>query len=96
MATRFVDERGTEWEVWEVGARLPLADAPVPRWSRAGKQREQGWLCFESATQRRRLGRYPRWWEALPSSELAALCSLASLELPEVPVAGGVGTTHAR
>lgn len=88
MARRFVDARGTEWEVWEVGARRTLADA-----SPAGGQ---GWsgggggggaagassLRFESATQRRRLGRYPAWWEALSAPELSALCAAATPEPP--------------
>ena len=75
MATRFVDARGTEWEVWRVDARPTLADA-APR----GARRDASWLRFESATQRRRLAPYPAWWEALGNRELAELCASARLE----------------
>jgi hypothetical protein len=71
VATRFVDDRGKEWEVWEVRARRLVADArpsPLPRGGR-----EESWLYFESATQRRHLATYPVWWQALPEHELEAL-----------------------
>jgi hypothetical protein len=88
MALRFVDDRGTEWEVWEVGAYRPLADAPLPRRARSqsgfGGRGPGSWLCFESATQRRRLERYPEWWHALSPRDLAALCSAARPEPPRV------------
>ena len=74
MARRFVDARGTEWEVWEMGARPVLADAAPPKRRPKGGQ---AWLCFESPTQRRRLARYPRSWQALSARELAALCAVA-------------------
>ena len=84
MARRFVDARGTEWEVWEVGARLTMADAPPPR-PRRGPA-DTPCLRFESATQRRRLAPYPARWEALTTDELAALCQAATLVAPAVAV----------
>ncbi|MBV9881275.1 MAG: hypothetical protein JO180_12300 [Gemmatirosa sp.] len=81
MATRFVDARGTEWEVWEVDARRLPADAappPTARWRDAAST--GGWLRFESATQRRRLDRYPAQWQALDAESLSALCQAARLE----------------
>jgi len=87
MATRFVDARGTEWEVWEASAPRRLADAgPVRTTDRAPG------LYFESATARRRLASYPQWWEALPSRDLAALCEAARPERPVFarPAAPGV------
>jgi hypothetical protein len=54
-----------------------LADAPPRR-------RNDGWLRFDSATQSRRLSRYPDRWEALSVPALAELCEAAS---PEPPVA---------
>ena len=85
MATWFEDDRGVEWEVWEVRARQPLrGDAPPPRRARRADG-AAAWLCFASATQRRRLERYPGWWQALPPAALAALCDTARPEpLPEL------------
>ena len=88
MARRFVDARGTEWEVWEVGERQELADrAPRPR--RAGGRSVGGWLRFESATQSRRLTRYPAWWSALDTAALSELCAAARLE--SAPLSGRFG-----
>ena len=84
MATRFVDARGTEWEVWEVGARVPLADAPVRR-SRGGDGGTARSLRFVSATQRRRLSPVPERWEALDVEALRLLLGRAE---PEAPPAG--------
>ena len=82
MARRFVDARGTEWEVWEVAARPVYADrAPRPG-AEEGGAAESGRLRFESATQSRFLARYPAWWHALDDRELAELCAAARLEQP--------------
>ena len=75
MPIRFVDARGIEWEVWEVAARV-LADAPATTFA-SGIGGYGSWLCFESATQRRRLARYPARWEAMLPHELEALCLAA-------------------
>ena len=79
MALRFVDDGGTEWEVWEVRERRVLADAPLRRRGR-GDQVDPSWLYFESATQRRRLARYPQWWHAMAPRALGDLCRAASPE----------------
>jgi hypothetical protein len=73
---RFTDGNGREWEVFEVGARAPLADRALPAsQSYRGPER---WLCFASATERRRLARYPQLWHALTPPELEALCRAAA------------------
>jgi hypothetical protein len=69
-----------EWEVWETGKRRVLADAPVRR-----RSSESSWLCFASATQRRRLTRYPPWWHALRPEELDRLCADAEIEPVQLP-----------
>ncbi|MGZ8414733.1 MAG: hypothetical protein ACXWZS_05085 [Gemmatirosa sp.] len=79
---RFVDGRGVEWEVWELASRENFADAPPMRVSMGGIGGEASWLCFESATQRRRLARYPARWHAMLSHELEALCESARPERP--------------
>lgn len=83
MATRFVDARGTEWEVWEVGGQAVPADVSPARARASGRGMTPGaWLYFESATQRRRLARYPGWWQALGDQELAELCDAAERDRP--------------
>ena len=75
VPVRFVDARGTEWEVWEVAART-FADSPAPRMC-AGIGGQASWLCFESATQSRRLSHYPARWQAMLPRDLEALCQSA-------------------
>lgn len=77
---RFVDDRGTEWEVWELAPRRVLGDAPPSRASEG--YGATSWLCFESATQRRHLATYPARWPAMLPSELMALCRAARPERP--------------
>jgi hypothetical protein len=81
MVRRFVDARGMEWEVWEAGLKRMLADAPARK-----RSAEPTWLCFASATQRRRLVRYPPWWHALSPVELDRLCAAAELEPVRPPL----------
>ena len=82
MARRFVDARGTEWEVWEVSGRPVFADRAPRPWVADGASSESARLRFESATQSRLLARYPAWWHALDDRELAELCAAARLEQP--------------
>ena len=79
---RFTDGNGREWEVFEVGARAPLADRALP--SSESYRGPERWLCFASGTERRRLPRYPQLWHALSADELEALCRSAApaRELP--------------
>jgi hypothetical protein len=41
-----------------------------------------GWLCFESADQKRRLTPIPAHWERMTDGELDALCQAASVVEP--------------
>jgi hypothetical protein len=91
MATRFVDARGTEWEVWEASAPRRLADAGPVRTN----DRAPG-LYFESATARRRLASYPQWWEALAPRDLAALCEAARPERPVFTPSTAPGVRNGR
>jgi hypothetical protein len=81
---RFIDDRGVEWEVREVGAPAVQADR---RPARAPRHGVTPWLCFDSATQRRRLERYPARWHAMSDRELTALCRQATPERPPRPLA---------
>ena len=56
MLLTFVDESGTSWDVFEVYPSEERTVARVPVAFRSG------WLCFQSATERRRLAPIPFDW----------------------------------
>jgi hypothetical protein len=65
---RFVDERGVPWDAFAV---LPTAE---PRGlARLPEQYQHGWLCFESATEKRRLGPIPAEWQTVTEDALRRL-----------------------
>jgi hypothetical protein len=77
MAVRdFVDANGISWRVWPV-----TPDALQPRTAAEDYLGEygEGWLCFESASERRRLARYPKDWESLSNEDLCSLLSAAAI-----------------
>ena len=83
MAVRdFVDEDGTRWRVWPV-----LRSSIHPKTAAEDYLGEygDGWLCFESANERRRLARYPEDWEKMTEKDLCRLLERAAV----VPVRGG-------
>ena len=64
----FVDAQGVRWDAFAV---LPTTE---PRGlARLPEPFQQGWLCFESATEKRRLGPIPREWETASDDELRRL-----------------------
>ncbi|MGH7662967.1 MAG: hypothetical protein ACRENI_01520 [Gemmatimonadaceae bacterium] len=75
MALReFTDSAGKAWKVWNVAlddisastrAEDFLADCA------------DGWLCFESDKEKRRLIDFPEDWNTLPDAELEQLCARA-------------------
>lgn len=61
----FVDTRGVRWDAFAV---LPTTE---PRGlARLPDEYQQGWLCFESATEKRRLGPIPDQWQSASDEEL--------------------------
>ncbi len=73
MALRtFTDRAGVEWQVWDVRpeeayrALVPSADL------------ENGWLVFQSPTEKRRLCPVPDDWETCPQERLYLLSRVAS------------------
>jgi hypothetical protein len=77
MAVRdFVDGEGVRWKVWPV---VPEALQPKTQAEDYLGEYEAGWLCFESASQRRRLPEYPENWEQLSEAELRALLHVAAV-----------------
>jgi len=74
------DDAGVEWMVYEVN---PAAGA----WRSVESLPEgyrNGWLCFESPTEKRRLTPLPSGWEELPIDQLAGLLGSAALVLRAV------------
>ena len=75
MAVRdVVAEDGVSWKVWAV-----MASAIHPKTAAEDYLGEysEGWLCFESPTERRRLARFPQDWDRLPDKELLRLVKSA-------------------
>jgi len=65
MLRGFTDSTGVEWRVWEV---YPLAasetlTAALTSLSLKNTTFAEGWLCFESSFEKRRLAPIPRGWE---------------------------------
>jgi hypothetical protein len=73
------DEAGVEWMVYAVnpGASKARSVESLPENYRSG------WLCFESATEKRRLTPLPKGWENLPIEQLTGLLGSA-VQVPRV------------
>ncbi|HEY2066173.1 MAG TPA: hypothetical protein VGG84_09470 [Gemmatimonadaceae bacterium] len=73
----FVDPKGTSWDVFAVlphASGKALARLPGPF--------QQGWLCFDAATEKRRLSPIPDRWETATDDELLHLRDQAILVPP--------------
>jgi hypothetical protein len=71
MALRtFTDMAGVEWQVWDV-----RPEAPYMEIIRADM--EEGWLVFQSPTEKRRLRPIPEYWESCPPERLYLLSRVA-------------------
>ena len=72
MLRIFTDKAGVEWEVWDVRPegthRALVPDAEL----------EDGWLVFQSRSEKRRLCPIPPEWEACPAERLYLLSRMAS------------------
>lgn len=74
LLRQFRDEDGVVWEAWEVSA------ASLHDLSSGGcvePELEEGWLCFLSGAEKRRLVSYPGGWQYLPERTLVELCGRA-------------------
>jgi hypothetical protein len=77
MAVRdFVDANGVNWKVWPV-----TPESLQPRTAAEDYLGDygEGWLCFESQVERRRLARYPTDWDALNDEQLCSLLEAAAI-----------------
>ena len=82
MAVRdIVDERGVKWRVWAVQrSSIHPKTAAEDFLGDYG----EGWLCFESTNERRRLARFPQDWDKMADKALCGLLTKAAV----VPVRG--------
>lgn len=82
MLRDFTDSTGVEWRVWEVfpskGSDESTADA-LSRSSLKDTSFANGWLCFESSSEKRRLAPIPIGWELLEPMALEQLREQATL-----------------
>ena len=91
MKRQFFDANGVSWDVWDVSphdlsrvdydrrsASRPHEDAPrLPTVSVYPELRE-GWLCFQSVTEKRRFAPIPPDWYDLPDGVLRVMLEVAT------------------
>lgn len=79
MLRGFTDSTGVEWRVWEV---FPMnagqTFSKTSRQSLISTPFADGWLCFESPIEKRRLAPIPAGWEFNDLTSLEELCRLAA------------------
>ena len=76
MASRsFEDSSGILWEVFEVTRSSATAGG-------VSRGLEQGWLTFQSSTEKRRLAPFPSGWQDAEVTELERLCANARAANP--------------
>jgi hypothetical protein len=81
MLRGFTDTTGVEWRVWEVvPSRAAIATSSVAqsRTSLSSTPYANGWLCFESEAEKRRLAPIPNGWELVSPNEIAQLLEQAT------------------
>lgn len=90
MATRsFRSPDGAAWQVWDVSP----GDGPARRSTpHLPQEMRDGWLCFQSGDDKRRLFPVPAAWDAGTDDELWVLCGAAA---PVRRPPDGAGDTRA-
>ena len=95
---QFFDATGLSWDVWDVGpqdlSRVDYDrrassrahdDAPRSLTASVYPELREGWLCFQSATEKRRFAPIPPDWYDLPDAVLRVMLEVAT----PAPAAGG-------
>ena len=75
MLREFTDDDGITWRVWDVNPSLHERLAPHTR--KVEIRVPEGWLCFESPRERRRLTPIPQDWETIDAVTLKRMCAEA-------------------
>jgi hypothetical protein len=96
----FVDSDGRSWEVWDVRPvaierRLNDDRRLQPRFSEDRRRAElqfrmhgtlrEGWLTFQSGSDKRRVSPIPEGWQELPEAGLVVLLALAVPQRRSLP-----------
>lgn len=74
MAMRTTIHLGAEWRIWDV---RPTAARRLGRVNATAAGMEEGWLCFESETEKRRAAPIPQGWDGWTEAELRACLEAA-------------------
>jgi hypothetical protein len=80
MLRGFTDSMGVEWRVWEVYPRAGNQSS-AETFSTAklkGTLYAEGWLCFESGSEKRRLAPIPPGWQSQEHGDLQHLLEQAT------------------
>jgi hypothetical protein len=83
MLREFVDPKGVRWKVWDVWPSERLSSGsvtPISTFPSMGLS--EGWLCFESAGEKRRLSPIPPEWEICDEAALCGFCDCAGFITP--------------
>jgi len=81
MLREYKDKKGIQWRVWDVypGPRASgpsrVADGELRTFPH--KDLDEGWLCFESTTEKRRVAPIPNGWEFMEVATLEDICARA-------------------
>jgi len=80
MLRGFTDSTGVEWRVWEVFPNRTVATSAEALSQTRLKETPfaNGWLCFESLSEKRRLAPIPSGWEFHEIQNLEELCHQAT------------------
>lgn len=81
MLRGFKDPTGVEWRVWEVipsKAGVATSVRAQSHTSLNSTPFANGWLCFESLSEKRRLAPIPNGWELRSPGDIAELLDLAT------------------
>lgn len=87
MLRGFTDSTGVEWRVWEVFPSKAEAVSAADTFTLSSLKEtafKNGWLCFESTSEKRRLAPIPEGWEFRDVELLERLCSEAMPVKPRV------------
>ncbi len=98
MLRGFKDPNGVEWRVWEVipsKAGMETSSRTQSRTSLSSTPYANGWLCFESGSEKRRLAPIPDGWELRNPAGIAELLLHATPVTSRARSAEATGTAEA-
>jgi hypothetical protein len=88
---QFFDAKGASWDVWDVSphdlsrfdydrrtSSRVRGDAPRAVEASVYPELREGWLCFQSATEKRRFAPIPSDWYELPDAVLRVMLDVAT------------------